>query len=242
MTDHDYRTHRAYSNSDLSELFNFRMGNQSKPIDPKAAQFGTTFHQMILEPHKPVDWTRHHVTERVKLEAMEKAYREAMSELADLPFLAYFLPVEVERAVMWTCPDTGLPCKGRLDAVVESSHVADVIVDLKSTSARSASEFFDCFTRYGYDRQAAFYSDGWARCRETMYLTLPAPRFLFVGVQKCKPYNIYTVDMGQSEERRRMLDNARLKNARLLRDAYAESLKADGWRPGSWSRKEGEGV
>lgn len=44
--------------------------------------------------------------------------------------------------------------------------------------------------------------------------------------------------MNHSQERRYMIDNARKKNARLLRDAYAENLKPDGWRPSSWSRKE----
>ena len=72
MTDHQYRTLARYAHSDLCELANIRLGLPLKPIDPKAAQFGTTFHQMILEPEKPIDWTRHHVTEHYKLMQMER--------------------------------------------------------------------------------------------------------------------------------------------------------------------------
>lgn len=219
----NYRQIRAYANSDLSELFNLRMGKPLRPIDPKAARFGTTFHQMVLEPHKPVDWSIHHVTERVKLQDMTEAFNEFWQE----HYSRWDLTLNAEVIQQWTCPQTGLPLKAKLDSVIIGDFTR-YVVDLKTTSCRSSAEFFDCFIGYGYDRQAAFYLDAIDGYDE----------FLFVGVQKCKPYSIYSVDMSASIARALMLERAREKNNRLLRDAHAESLKPDGWRPSSWSRTE----
>lgn len=229
MTNNQYRAVPAYSNSDLSELLNLRTGKQSKPIDPKAAAFGTTFHSLILEPDVEIDWSIHHVTERYRLMQMVESYRASDAVWLSTPIIDTFHPSQVEQSLFWIDPETGLPLKGRLDAIVDGGDT-DWLFDLKTTSARSADEFFESITTYGYDRQAAFYIDGYTNLN---LFELVQIRFVFLAVQKQRPFDVFTVDMWY---RSAMIDAARTKSRRLLQDAYSESLKPDGWRPSSWSR------
>ncbi|MBO0947476.1 PD-(D/E)XK nuclease-like domain-containing protein [Fibrella forsythiae] len=236
MTNEAYRAVMAYANSDLGELARLRMptlGPAHKPeksnaINPKAAAFGTTFHTMILEPHLPIDWSQHHVTERDKLNQMQAAFLKSVADSDTYDLSSGF--TSVEKSLFWECPNTGLALKCRIDAP-HYCFKGTYLIDLKSTSCWTAQQFFETIMQYRYDCQAAYYLDGYAACNEGEEVN-----FLFIGVQKNKPFNVYYVDMSQSEERRCMIEYGRMKNRRLLRDAYDESLKADGWRPSSWSR------
>ncbi|WP_170061155.1 PD-(D/E)XK nuclease-like domain-containing protein [Spirosoma aerolatum] len=221
------------AHSDLCELFNLRMGKPARSIDEKAARFGTTFHSMILEPEKPIDWTQHHVTERAKLLEMEKSFRD----LSKTSILARDMIAmgQREKVVQWMDTSTGLPLKAKLDA-----HYAtplerfgkQVVIDLKTTSCESSYHFFNRMIEYGYDRQAAFYLDAVGSDYN----------FYFVAIQKRKPFDVFEINMAFSVDRRAIIDQARAKNARLLRDAYQELQKPDGWRPSSWSRIEQEPI
>ena len=62
-------------------------------------------------------------------------------------------PVEV--SILWNDPATGLRCKARIDKVVSDN----LLVDMKTS--RDAADFEKAVLNYGYDRQAAFYLDGW---------------------------------------------------------------------------------
>lgn len=218
----NYRQIQAYANSDLSELLNLRMGKPLRPIDPKAARFGTTFHAMVLEPTQLNQyWDTHTPKEKDTLIEMYKALsQEALNWIRVWRREGNH---EIER--FWSCPTTGLPLKAKIDAAWPDS---PGLFDLKTTSAKSANEFYDTFVEYGYDRQAAFYLDAFG----VKY------RFCFVGVQKQKPHEVFIINMAISEDRKAMIDQARIKNARLIRDAYNEFMKPDGWRPSSWSRKD----
>lgn len=219
MNELDYRSANSYANSDLSELLRIRRGEPTHlNVKPETLQFGTTFHSMALEPDLSIDWSRHHVTERYTMMQMAESYR------AQMPGYVFSA---VEQAVFWTDPVTGLPCKGRIDAVTQRHDGQTMLIDLKTTMCKSPNEFYDTFVKYGYDRQAAYYVDGYA----TAY-SVPPPRFVFVGVQKAKPFGVYIIDMMQSEGRRQVVENGRVKNRRLLADA-----KATGWVPSSWSRQ-----
>ena len=215
MNDHEYRTLPAYANSDLSELFNLRTGNLNKPIDPKAARFGTTFHSMILEPQKPIDWSIHHVTEHDAINKMRDSFNVFWADC----FPAWDIRANVEVVRQWVCPVTGLPLKAKLDSLIVRNTQPSYAIDLKTTSCGSPDEFMESIHKYGYDRQAAFYLDA-------IGSTSKQPPFLFVAVQKRIPYTVFAVDMFRRSD---MIDNARLKNARLLRDALAESQKVGKW-------------
>lgn len=65
-------------------------------------------------------------------------------------------PGPVELSMVWKDRETGLTCKGRVDKVNESLRM---LCDLKTT--RDCGVFRRSIVDYGYDRQAAFYLDGW---------------------------------------------------------------------------------
>ena len=67
---------------------------------------------------------------------------------------------ERERIVLSTDPTTGIACKARLDMVYTSPKRQNaLIIDIKTTSARTQAQFLDSCYTYDYDRQAAFYLD-----------------------------------------------------------------------------------
>ncbi len=81
-----------------------------------------------------------------------------------------------EQVELFTDPDTGLACKSKLD-VLYRRHT---VLDFKTTSTRSLSEFVEKCSEYDYDRQAAFYLDA-----------VGGKRFIFVGIQKIKPHALF---------------------------------------------------
>ncbi len=81
-----------------------------------------------------------------------------------------------EQVELFTDPDTKLGCKSKLDVLYRRT----TILDFKTTSARSRSEFLQKCLEYDYDRQAAFYLDA-----------VGGKRFIFVGIQKVKPHALF---------------------------------------------------
>lgn len=122
-----------------------------------------------------------------------------------------------EQAQFWEDERTGLPCKARIDL-----HVPDerIIVDVKTTSARSQTDFVANCYRYEYDRQAAYYLDGYQRAGGI------ADLFLLIGIQKQKPHNRYVVEVLADSI---FIDGGRHKYRRLLR-----SWREINYRPKSW--------
>lgn len=108
------------------------------------------------------------------------------SEVRDL------LVAEGEREIAnaWQDDDTGVFCKGKADYRHDS-----VLIDLKTTGDGSFNGFSGSCMKYGYDRQSAFYSDGFG-CND----------FIFITQEKEMPYNVnifYTsnkfISRGRSE-------------------------------------------
>jgi len=92
------------------------------------------------------------------------------SEVRDL------LQVKGEREIAnaWKDEDTGVFCKGKADY-----RNGKTLIDLKTTSDGSFYGFSNSCKKYGYDRQSAFYMDGFG-CDE----------FLFITQEKERPYNV----------------------------------------------------
>jgi hypothetical protein len=210
MTEHQYRSHPAYANSDLTELLNLHTFKPLRKASPKIMQYGTTFHQLLLEPHRPVNWQLHTATEGKNLQALADSVRERTQDL--------LMDLTVEKPLFWECNLTGLPLKAKPDGVRPG-----LILDVKTTSSRSSEEFFYKFQFYGYDRQAAFY-----------FLAEPtAEAFLFLGVQKSKPHNVYEIWFKKNDP---FIETGTRKIERLLKLAHQESQREEGWRPSSWKR------
>tara|TARA_R100000655_G_scaffold8972_1_gene22921 strand:- start:1879 stop:2646 length:768 start_codon:yes stop_codon:yes gene_type:complete len=81
---------------------------------------------------------------------------------------------EREIANAWKDEDTNVFCKGKADY-----RNGTTLIDLKTTSDGSFYGFSNSCKKYGYDRQSAFYMDGFG-CDE----------FVFITQEKERPYNV----------------------------------------------------
>tara|TARA_R110002096_G_scaffold13471_2_gene47671 strand:- start:544 stop:1311 length:768 start_codon:yes stop_codon:yes gene_type:complete len=123
---------------------------------------------------------------------------------------------EREIANAWQDDDTGVFCKGKADY-----RNGTTLIDLKTTGDGSLHGFSNSCRKYGYDRQASFYSDGFG-CDE----------FVFITQEKTMPYNVSIfyagkefVDRGRSEYkylldtyRRFFIDNEAVVDEHLIMD------------------------
>ena len=225
LSETEYRSLPRIANSDLTELHFLQMGYAVRPIYPSTAQFGTTYHQLILEPEKPVNWDLHTEKQRHDLMHMQRAWQHFLSLYQQKgPFS--FSSTEQILLFDQSTPAGSVACKAKLDAVGFYQDQPWVI-DLKTTSAASLKEFVKCFDKYDYDRQAAFYLDA-------LSLKLDQPlhnNVYFIGLQKQRPYHVYVVDMNQHP---RMMQVGRQKYRNLLQKAVRELENPTGWRPSAW--------
>jgi hypothetical protein len=123
---------------------------------------------------------------------------------------------EVEMSIRWNDPETGVPCKARLDR--HSPELAGgAIVDLKTTRNASPLDFERAIFSFGYHRQAAFYLMGAKAMR------LPARHFSIIAVEKEPPYGvaIYRLTEGAVQGGE--------DQVRPLLRRYAECIKTDSW-------------
>lgn len=172
LPDDDYRLSPAYSNSRLGVIKKLLMG-RTWAGPRRAFVVGTAFHEMLLEPEKEPNIEDYMLTageERLILKMLDAASRSI--EIQALRYRGV-----AEQAIFWKDRHTRLPCKAKIDLHIPTSNM---IVDLKSTSARTQAEFEASAIKYDYLRQGVFYMDG-ARARSCT----------LVGVSKRKPYNIF---------------------------------------------------
>lgn len=203
----NYRSLPRIANSDLSEFRAFLFGEQ--PATPRHAfAFGTVLHGLILEPATFTD-----LPPDVNLPLARR--------LADLaranPFLRWALRFSRKEVVyLWTDSLTGLPLKARLDLIYRNR----LIVDIKSTSCRSFADFLTSCDTYDYDRQAAYYLDA-----------VGARKFVFVAIQKVKPYSIWTVEHHADGT---FIATGRKKYRRLLQEWKRYDELGQPFTPSSW--------
>ena len=121
---------------------------------------------------------------------------------------------EREIANAWKDDDTNVFCKGKADYRNDK-----LLVDLKTTADGSFYGFSNSCKKYGYDRQSAFYMDGFD-CDE----------FVFITQEKERPYNVSIfyagdefVDRGRQEYkylldvyRRFFIDNEEIVEQHLI--------------------------
>ena len=88
-----------------------------------------------------------------------------------------------EAPMVWLDETTGIKCKGKADVF---SKKANTIIDIKTTTKASLNEFRRHAYKYGYNRQAAFYMDGFG-----------ADRFMFIVIEKSAPYNFGIYECSQ---------------------------------------------
>lgn len=208
----EYRSIPRVSNSDLTRLKEEHLGYgvssaPARNLD-KAKVFGRTFHQHLLEPETIgtvlqqllPDLTPGGLAMPADANALDAKRTEQLSVLMKMirqdAFCRRYLRLsERERVVLSTDPMTGVACKARLDMVYTSPKRRNaLIIDVKTTSARTQAQFLESCYTYDYDRQAAFYVDSlrnddfneWAMTRQF--------RFVFIGVMKQRPHRLFAVD------------------------------------------------
>ena len=235
MTNADYHATSAVSNTELSNMarspahcYALHVAEDRKPMATTPAFFaGTLAHCAILEPGALLD--RYIVKpEGVDMRTKDgKAWRDALpagvlmidadaysAALAQrdavhaVPELAELLASGVaEVSAFWRDDETGLQCKCRPDWVHTLSDGRVILVDVKTTQDAGPLRFSGAVWRYGYHRQAAWYSAGYARAAG-----VEVAGFVFAAVTSAPPFiaAAHTLDddymrIGQ-DECRRLLD------------------------------------
>lgn len=205
-----YRALSRVSNSDLTRLKEEHLGYWSTPsarfIPEKTKVFGRAFHQHLLEPETVgtvlaqllpdmVDPTAP-VDVNLLAPAQTRQLQVLMQTIRQDTFCRRYLRLsERERIVLSTESTTGVACKARLDMVYTSPKRRNaLVIDLKTTSARTQAQFLESCYTYDYDRQAAFYLDSLRQADNQEWATTRQFRFVFIGVMKQRPYRLFAVD------------------------------------------------
>ncbi|GAB3715770.1 hypothetical protein GCM10027592_56470 [Spirosoma flavus] len=209
----DYRSLPRISNSDLSEFRDHIFGY--RPYKPaKAMQFGSALHELILERPgqqiEPVPNVADTLDRKLLHNLANQVHRDKFCRWA-LRFS------RKETVQLWEDAGTGLLLKSKLDVV----HKNHLVIDFKSTSQPTFAGFLRSLTTYSYDRQAAFYLD-----------SLGASRFVFVGVQKVKPFHIWTVEYRATGT---FIETGRKKYRALLREWKRREEAGQSFIPSSWN-------
>ncbi|UOQ51743.1 PD-(D/E)XK nuclease-like domain-containing protein [Hymenobacter cellulosivorans] len=200
LTQPEHRALPFVSNTDLSNLKNELLG-LTRTSNTQALIFGSAFHEAVLEPD------RYHAPQE-----LPPAQLRLLDTLAAVRRQRYCRDLlyrgTAELTHTATHEETGLTVKIRPDLLMVTPRLGRrVLVDFKTTSCRDYAHFVSTIEQYDYDRQAAFYSD-----------VLQADRFLFIGVQKKAPHDIWLVELSADTA---SMEQGRKKYRRLLR-AYAE--------------------
>lgn len=201
----DYRALPRVSNSDLTRLKEEHLGYWSVPsarfIPEKTKVFGRAFHQHLLEPE-----TVGTVLAQLLPDLTPGSTLLAPKQAQQLDVLTgtirqdafcrrYLRLSERERIVLSTDPTTGIGCKARLDMVYTSPKRRNaLVIDLKTTSARTQAQFLESCYTYDYDRQAAFYIDSLRYADTNEWSSTRQFRFVFIGVMKQRPHRLFAVD------------------------------------------------
>lgn len=207
LTPENYRQFPAFSNSDLTEYERFLLGEPNrKPV--KAFAEGSAFHQLLLEPrsNRPIEGA----IDRERLGNMAKAVRATWFGRWALQW------GQKEQPHLFRDPATGLPCKCQTDIRLRHG----LIVDIKTTRARTYRQFIECCEEYQYDRQAAFYLDG-----------LNARRFVLLGVQKAEPFQVFYFEPTADTIGRAFIQDGRERYQRLLSLLARSEFRPSAWTP-----------
>lgn len=208
MTEKEYRQHPAISRSALwkiresPEKFKWAMEHPDEPTP--ALVFGQAFHKVALEPddflsefavapnvdrrtkEEKAVWDSFSNASAEKTVIDDKTFYKVLDMVEALnaaPFVGKLLNGEHEKPIFWVDEMTSEMCKARYDCLTEVNG-KPVIVDLKTAANASTDAFMRGAVKYGYDFQAAMYSEG---IKQTLGIT---PLFVFVVIEKDPPYAV----------------------------------------------------
>ena len=179
--------------------YDFFRNNPNLRPETKALNFGRAFHMCMLEPDKfdeRVVKEPEGINKRTKVGKEE--YQKFLEENKDNTVLSgdeyksligmrnrlfsshecmeYLSGGKSEQVGVWKDEDTDILCKCKADYWIDGKKI---LVDIKTTQDSSFYGFKGSAYKYGYDRQSAFYGDGFG-----------AEEFIFIVIEKTAPYNI----------------------------------------------------
>lgn len=125
-------------------------------------------------------------------------------------------PGRNERSFCWPDSESGLACKGRLDAMRRWSGWT-MVCDVKTARSAAASEFARDIVKFHYHTQAAFYLDGLAALADV------PRRWLWIVLEKRPPF-LHAV----YEPEDRLLEQGRRQYREWLA-AYKLATETDEW-------------
>ena len=183
-------------------------------LETPAMVFGRAFHKAILEPEIFSDevvvydgktkrgkawdeFSEANFDKDIITEAEFDCLRKMRHNLRKNKDIDELLVGNKEVPMVWEDSLSSVRCKGKVDILHK-----DVIVDIKTTQDASFEGFRRSSYKYGYNRQAAFYLDGFG-----------AKEFIFVVIEKKAPYNIGVYHC--SDE---FIESGREEYSRLLMD------------------------
>jgi len=203
-----YHAHPAVGHSGLVRIMrspaHFREFVMNPPVPTPAMEFGTAVHTAILEPD---NFARNYVV-APKFDRRTKEGKEAAQAWECNNAGKTALPAEQMAAIeqmvasakqhagaarllssgmaemsgFWIDSESGIECKCRPDFLSMDGETITGIIDVKTCSDAGADSFARAIAAFGYDVQAAFYTDG---IKELIGRTLP---FYFIAIEKEPPY------------------------------------------------------
>lgn len=185
-----------------SPLHYWHLTHDTPKEDTAAMKFGRAVHSRLLEP---VEFSANYAVapecdRRTKEgKAIWAELMESGKEVISASDMDAILGMEkefpthlirdaqTEVPLFWTDNETGVKCKGRLDAITE-----DYVIDYKTTTNAATDAFMREALRYGYDLQAAMYLEA---ARANGY----HPKgFIFIAQEKNAPYLVNVLHAGDA--------------------------------------------
>lgn len=219
---HIYRSMPGLNKSSIEKLLDcplaYKLGLEEQQETTPAMAFGTLIHSMILEP-ETVPSLYHVMQASATTKAGKAEKAQALAEGKTIVSVADYERAKTMQTMVYTHPAAswllGLPgksevsmfwemptedgrvrqCKARADRIAQVGG-GEIIIDLKTHSgAVSPSEIERTVMRFGYHRQAAWYSDGYERIAGK-----PPLGFYFVFVSTSAPYLVTAGKMGDEAQ------------------------------------------
>jgi len=180
----------------------------------QAMEFGRAFHLAILEPQVFSEQVVVYSGKTKRGKAWDEFCQENEGKtiITEIEFecikgmenvlfsnkdIARKLHGNKEVPMVWQDPLSSVLCKGKVDIINGGQ-----IVDIKTTQDSSFEAFRRSAYKYGYNRQSAFYLDGFG-----------AKSFVFIVIEKKAPYNVGVYHCSND-----FIDSGREEYSRLLMD------------------------
>ncbi len=151
-------------------------------------------------------------------EQRQVALAQARSVMANAQVAELLARGHAEVSAFWVDPVTGLRCRCRPDWVHDVNESSVILLDLKTYGDARPDVFKLQIARMDYERQAAFYSDGYERASGKKVLA-----FVFCAVETEWPYAASAVMLGDAS-----MDKARKDVAALL-ERFAHCQQTNTW-------------